>query len=182
MFAVSKATRNQLADILGLPGDVLRVAPTGVPADFLDVAADPPADDLRLLFLGNLSHEKNPEAEKADENQPPKPAEKTPAELKAERERIERDNQRKQDEYNRLRSDGKKHVAELNARFADWYYIISNEVYQKIRLTRDELIKKKEKPAEGEQSKDGHPDIPSDAAFPAEILEQLKAQQKPEKK
>ncbi|MEE8490349.1 MAG: glycosyltransferase, partial [Acidimicrobiia bacterium] len=62
VFAVSEATRNQLADILGLPGDVLRVAPTGVPADFLDVATDPPADDLRLLFLGNLSHEKDPEA------------------------------------------------------------------------------------------------------------------------
>ena len=62
VFAVSEATRNQLAEILGLSGDMLRVAPTGVPADFLDVATDPPADDLRLLFLGNLSPEKDPEA------------------------------------------------------------------------------------------------------------------------
>ncbi len=121
--------------------------------------------------------EKKPEAEKTDEDQPPKPAEKTEAELKAERERIERDNQRKQDEYDRLLVDGKKHVADLNARFADWYYIISNEVYQKIRLARDELIKEKEKPAEGEQGKADPSDVPSDVAFPAEVLEKLKAQQ-----
>ncbi|MBU4272095.1 MAG: DUF4340 domain-containing protein [Planctomycetes bacterium] len=116
------------------------------------------------------------ETEKADENQPPKPAEKTEAELKAERERIERDNKRKQDEYDRLLSEGKKRMADLNARFADWYYIISNAVFQKIHLTRDELIKKKEKPAEGERGKDGHSDAPSDAAFPAEVLDKLKAQ------
>ncbi len=120
--------------------------------------------------------EQKPEAEKADEDQPPKPVEKTEAELKAERERIERDNQRKQDEYDRLVSDGKKRMADLNARFADWYYIISNDVFQKIHLTRDELIKKKEKPAEGEQGKAGPLGAPSDVAFPAEVLDKLKAQ------
>ena len=50
----------------------------------------------------------------------------------------------KQDEYEQKVADGKKHVAELNARFADWYYVISDEVYRKIHLGRDELFKKKE--------------------------------------
>ena len=38
---------------------------------------------------------------------------------------------------------GKKRVGELNARFADWYYVISDDVYQKIHLSRDQIVKKK---------------------------------------
>ncbi len=144
-----------------------------------DIIPKPQFEPLpEIKQKGDAAPEDNKaEEEKTDEDQPPKPAEKTEAELKAERERIERDNQRKQDEYDRLLVEGKKHVADLNARFADWYYIISNEVYQKIRLARDELIKEKEKPAEGEQGKADPSDVPSDVAFPAEVLEKLKAQQ-----
>ena len=47
----------------------------------------------------------------------------------AERERIEKENKRKQEEYDQKIADGKKRVGELNARFADWYYVISDEVY-----------------------------------------------------
>ena len=32
-------------------------------------------------------------------------------------------------------------VAELNARFADWYYVISEDVYKKIHLGRSDIIK-----------------------------------------
>ncbi len=62
----------------------------------------------------------------------------------AERERIERDNKRKLDEYEKKVEEGKKKVKELNDRFADWYYVISDDVYKKIHLNRDEIIKKKE--------------------------------------
>jgi len=43
---------------------------------------------------------------------------------------------------------GKKKVKELNARFADWYYVISDENFQKLRLSRKGLVKPKtqEKP------------------------------------
>ncbi|MDZ7617763.1 MAG: DUF4340 domain-containing protein [Patescibacteria group bacterium] len=71
----------------------------------------------------------------------------------AERERIERDNKRKLDDYEKQVEDGKKKVQELNDRFANWYYVISDDVYKKIRLGRDEIVKAKEKPAEGG---DGH--------------------------
>ena len=30
---------------------------------------------------------------------------------------------------------------ELNARFADWYYVVAEEVYKKIRLTRSDIVK-----------------------------------------
>jgi len=65
-------------------------------------------------------------------------------ELAAERERIEKENQRKQEEYDEKIADGKKKAEELNARFADWYYIISDEVYKKIHLSRDQIIKMKD--------------------------------------
>ena len=65
--------------------------------------------------------------------------------LEAERARIEKENKRKQEEYDQQIADGKKKVAELNARFADWYYVISDEVYRKIHLGRDEIVTKKAK-------------------------------------
>ena len=48
----------------------------------------------------------------------------------------------------RKAAEGKKRVDELNRRFADWYYVITEEDYKKLRRTRDGLVKAKEKPAE----------------------------------
>jgi hypothetical protein len=81
--------------------------------------------------------EKKPEDKKAEE--------KAKADLKAERERIEKENKRKQDEYDQKIKDGENRVSELNARFADWYYVIADNVYQKIHLNRQAIVKKKEK-------------------------------------
>jgi hypothetical protein len=85
--------------------------------------------------------EKPAEAKKADEKKPD-----DAKALEAERERIEKDNKRKQEEYQQKLTDGKKRVAELNARFSDWYYVISDDVYQKIHLGRGEIVKKKDAP------------------------------------
>lgn len=63
------------------------------------------------------------------------------ADLIAEREAIEKENQRKLNEYQDKLTEGKERVAELNERFGDWYYVISNDVYKKIHLSRDEVIK-----------------------------------------
>ncbi|MGQ9821509.1 MAG: DUF4340 domain-containing protein [Thermogutta sp.] len=78
-------------------------------------------------------------------------------EVKAERERIEKENQRKRDEYQEKLKKGEERVKELNARFADWYYIISDEVYRKIRLSRQDIVKKKEtkSPAAETQTENG---------------------------
>ncbi|MDY0165266.1 MAG: DUF4340 domain-containing protein [Thermoguttaceae bacterium] len=81
--------------------------------------------------------------------------------LQAERERIERENKRKQDEYDRKIEDGKKKVQELNDRFADWYYVISDEVYKKIHLSRDEIVKPKEKKTDDDHEHE-HGDEDSD--------------------
>jgi hypothetical protein len=60
-----------------------------------------------------------------------------------ERRRVERENRRKQDEYDDKVKAAQKRVKELNARFADWYYVVSDEEYAKIHLDRSGVVQKK---------------------------------------
>ena len=62
------------------------------------------------------------------------------------RRQVERENRRKQETYDEKVVSGKKRVAELNGRFADWYYIVSDEEFKKIHLNRDAVIKSKAEP------------------------------------
>ncbi|HEY4759229.1 MAG TPA: DUF4340 domain-containing protein, partial [Thermoguttaceae bacterium] len=87
-----------------------------------------PTDEESEKGEKGMKGEKGAKGEKGDE----KDAEKSS--MEAQRQRIEKENKRKQDEYDEKIAAGRKHVEELNARFADWYYIISNDVYRKIHL------------------------------------------------
>lgn len=60
---------------------------------------------------------------------------------------------------------GKLKVKELNDRFADWYYVISNDSFDKLRLSRGDLIKLKDKPAEKpvDENKEGDDAVKPDA-------------------
>lgn len=60
-----------------------------------------------------------------------------------ERRRVERENRRKQEEYDDKVKAAQKRVRDLNARFADWYYVVSDAECGKIRLSRDMVIQKK---------------------------------------
>ncbi len=120
-----------------------------------------PKPELEALPKDDAADAKKPEDKKADAKKDGKPSDaKKDAkdEKKAERERIEKDNKRKQDEYQEKIKKGQEHVKELNARFADWYYVISDDVYKRIHLTRDEIIKKKDKKEDGkkDEAKDAH--------------------------
>jgi hypothetical protein len=78
----------------------------------------------------------------------------------AERKRIEAENQHKLDEYQQKLDKGRQAVKDLNLRFGDWYFVVSNGVFQKIRLASDDVIKKKDKvePADaGKKSAAGLP-------------------------
>ncbi|MBN1587880.1 MAG: DUF4340 domain-containing protein [Pirellulales bacterium] len=100
------------------------------------------------------------------------PDEEKKVDLNEERQRIEKENKRKQEQYDEKIAQGKKQVAELNARMADWYYVISESVYKRIHLGRDDIIK--EKPKEGDDAKTGPatPPNPLDALAP-DAFEQL---------
>jgi len=134
-----------------------------------------PADDKKP-DEGKAEEKKADEKEDAETKPDDKPADGKKADEKkaeekkaadAERQRIETENKRKLDEYEQKVKDGKKKVDDLNARFADWYYVISDDVYRKIHLGRDDIIKKKAK----EEKKDG---AKKDESAPADDLEKLK--------
>ena len=92
---------------------------------------------------------KPPKSTKSD--QPPAPAGKkkkagkkkgkTDIELEAEKNRIENEFQKKLDDRKDKIEKAKKRVVELNSRFAKWYYIVADDVYKKIHLSRENLIK-----------------------------------------
>ncbi|NOZ39945.1 MAG: DUF4340 domain-containing protein [Planctomycetes bacterium] len=103
--------------------------------------------------------ESTPEEENEEETVE-KTAEKTKKEIEREaliaaRALIEKENVRQLNEYEEKLKAGKEKVAELNHRFGDWYYVISNDVFKKIHLGRDEVIKKKESETEATDSNAG---------------------------
>jgi hypothetical protein len=99
---------------------------------------------------------KEAEEEKADAKEPSDAASTAldkadEAEAKAqaaleERRRVERENRRKQEEYDAQVKAAQKRVRELNSRFADWYYIVSDTEYAKIHLDRAGVIQKQSPP------------------------------------
>jgi len=82
--------------------------------------------------------------------------------LKAEYDKVEQNNDRKESEYEAKIRGAKKAVAKLNQRFKDWYYVIDNDTYKQIHLGRDDIIKAKEAPADAAASgvPGGLPGIP----------------------
>jgi len=98
----------------------------------------------------NADDKKQPEAgaaaalKKADEDEA-----KAQAAIENRR-RVERENRRKQDEYDDRVKAAQRRVRELNGRFADWYYVVPNKEYAKIHLGRSDAVQKvqaKDKPA-----------------------------------
>jgi hypothetical protein len=82
--------------------------------------------------------------EKADEKKTDEKSEEV-KKIIAERKRIEADNQHKLDDYQQKLDKGRQTVKDLNLRFGDWYFVVSNDVFQKVRLSSDDVIKKKDK-------------------------------------
>ena len=57
--------------------------------------------------------------------------------------RVAKENQQKEDEYQSRLKAGRKRAEELNAQFADWYYVIPDDVFRKIHLTRTDIVQRK---------------------------------------
>ncbi len=64
--------------------------------------------------------------------------------LEAEQEKITKENQRKMDERKDKIEAAERRVRDLNARFADWYYVIAEDTYRKLRISRDQLFEQDE--------------------------------------
>jgi parvulin-like peptidyl-prolyl isomerase len=70
--------------------------------------------------------------------------------------RVKAENARKQKEYTDKVTKARARVKELNEKLAGWYYVISNDVYEKIRLERTDFVKAKKK-EEGEEGETATP-------------------------
>ncbi len=107
------------------------------------------------------------EAKKVDE--PAANAEPTEDEwkerLEATRERITKENQRKIDQRNDKLKAAKNKVAELNGRFADWYYVVSESDYKKLKIMINELIQPKTAAGAGSGAPQGA-GFPGGGGFP----------------
>lgn len=64
--------------------------------------------------------------------------------LEAEQEMVTKSNQRLMDERKDKMAAAEKKVRELNARFADWYYVIPESTYNKLRIKQSELFESPE--------------------------------------
>ena len=45
------------------------------------------------------------------------------------------------DEYHDKHKKAETRIAELNARFNDWFYVVSDDVYKKVQLGRADIVK-----------------------------------------
>jgi hypothetical protein len=125
---------------------------------FGQVASSTSNDDTSvnrfLMVLASLNEAKFPAPEL--EAVPEEPAEPAATEgddkaqqAETERDRIMKENQRKLDAYNEKKNKSMEKVNELNARFAEWYYVVAEDVYKDIHLSRPDVIK--EKPASADE-------------------------------
>ena len=127
----------------GKESEVPNIAPPGPPPNFVP-SSTPPANTPPPPPAVVKSKPATPA--KADPNQNAESDEFTQkkAERDAEIARINASNANKQREFNDKVAKAQKRVNELNENLADWYYVISNEVFEKIRLERTDFVKAKE--------------------------------------
>jgi hypothetical protein len=76
-----------------------------------------------------------------------------------ERKRIKDENDKKIKEHEESLAKGRKRAKDLNDRFADWFYIISEDSYKKLHLTRADVVKKKEEKKEDDKKNESSPAI-----------------------
>jgi hypothetical protein len=131
-----------------------------------DMLAKPQLDPLPEL------PKEDPKKDKSKKDDAKKDQGKKLEQIKAERARIEKENKRKQDEYDEKVKNGQKEVKDLNERFANWYYVISDDVFRKIHVNREDLIQKKEK--KDDKKADDHAGHSHGAPFDPADFEKLK--------
>jgi hypothetical protein len=123
------------------------ITPPGPPPNFIPSSA-PPTTIPPLPPV--VAKDKPVTPEKNTNSQVKEPTEftKKKAERDSEIARINSSNANKQREFNEKVAKAQKRVNELNENLAEWYYVISNDVFKKIRLERNEFVKTKDENSE----------------------------------
>ena len=120
------------------------IAPPGPPPNFVPSAPPPsvnPPPPPAQAQIASVNADSNKSGESVEMNQ-------QKAQRDAEIAKVKAANATKQREFNEKVAKAQKRVNELNENLAGWYYVISNDVYKKIRLEREDFVKTKEQNSE----------------------------------
>ena len=123
-----------------------------------DVAAEDEATEEETVEEDSVEKEESSTDDEQDDESEESEEDEVSEEVQeqlATRAAIIRRNRQLTDEYEDRIAQAEERVRQLNDRFGDWYYVISNDVFKKIRLGRDELII--DKPAEEEAAVEADP-------------------------
>jgi hypothetical protein len=137
-------------------------APASTPPAEVSPAAAPPAEAKPAEGAPAATEPLDPEAQKKLEEEM-KARVEMQKKIDAEREKSEYETKKK--ERDRHVEEGRKKAKELEARYGQWFYVVSNDSAKKVRLTRVDLVKKPEPKKEGEGAPPSAP--PADGAAPA---------------
>ena len=171
--AADEQTEEQTSEATGDEPDEASDADTGEESETETTENDAPQEEAadQSESADEESADSDPAADDpADDNTAADDEADEPSELEkavAARKEVEQRNAQKLDQYNATLKASRERVKTLNARFGDWYYVISNDVYKKIHLSRDDVLKTKdaEEGAEGPPSTEAKPD--NESAFGA---------------
>jgi hypothetical protein len=125
---------------VGNPGPPPNFTPPTAPPN---ITPPPPPSSTK-----DVEKNRVPPAEESKNAKPKKAAKKIKenAEKDAEIARIKASNASKQRKYDEKLAKARQRAKELNQNLAGWYYVISNDVYEKIRLDRNAFVKSKDEP------------------------------------
>ena len=123
----------------GPEGEKGPIAKPGSPPDFTPPTAPP-----------KVTPPPPPAQPKAANNKAVKVEKKTATDQAAEKDaeiaQVQASNARMQAEYDGKINKARQRAKEINENLAGWYYVISNDVYEKIRLERNSFVKSKDNP------------------------------------
>jgi hypothetical protein len=136
---------------------------TETPADEADATKSEPAGEVASATGDEAKTTESTPATEGDAKSSDSDKTKELETLVAERKRIEQENERKEKEYKDTLKKGQENVKDLNLRFGDWYFVVADDVFKKIRLSRENVIKKKEKKEDTNAAKstEDNPALPS---------------------
>ncbi len=130
----------------GPEGEKGPIAKPGSPPDFTPPTAPPKVTPPPPPAQPKAANNKAVKVEKKTATDQAAEKAKKDAEKEAEIAQVQASNARKQAEYDGKINKARQRAKEINENLAGWYYVISNDVYEKIRLERNSFVKSKDNP------------------------------------
>ena len=130
----------------GPEGEKGPIAKPGSPPDFTPPTAPPKVTPPPPPAQPKAANNKAVKVEKKTATDQAAEKAKKDAEKEAEIAQVQASNARMQAEYDGKINKARQRAKEINENLAGWYYVISNDVYEKIRLERNSFIKSKDNP------------------------------------